>query len=312
MVRLGDVIKAIEGSWRTASVRLDLRGHDRQWRYWQRGELRRLETDPGGEIQVARPGVCWRSSPGEGVLEYHNTTMSFGLPETLVDITDLLRGRLTLKGESEIAGRSAVRLAVTARPVSADQSSRPHDDLDTEIWVDVQRGVGLRTANLEVTAIAYDEALDDQLFQAPTATASTPADPQIVPQEGRRLTQDEAVSQSPFPLLTPTRLPAGTRLLTWMDWTWPNFKWIGALYVVEPGPYCAITLHLADHASPTGPDTAWRTVDVGGSRVSVARDDQNPLARSVARIERAGVIVTLQSALPVEVLAEIAASVEPL
>lgn len=312
MVRLGDVIRAIEGSTRSDSVRLELSGHGRHWRYWQRGDLRRLETDPDGAIQVARPDVCWRSSPGEGVIEFHNTAMSFGPAESLVDITGLLRGRLAIQGEAEIAGRAAVQLAVTARPPAADQSWRRHEDRDLEIWVDAERGVGLRTANLEVTAIAFDEVLDDQLFQAPSGSGSTPAAPEIAQHEGRRLTQQEAMVEAPFALLTPTRLPVGTRLLTWMDWTRPKFKWIGALYVVEPGPYCAITLHLSDQNSPRGPDTEWQTVEVRGSQVAVSRDERNPLAQSLARIEREGVVVTLQSSLPVVVLAEMAASVAPL
>ena len=140
MVRLGDVIKAIEGSWRNESVRLELHGQGRQWRYWRRGALQRLETEPGGDVQIARPEVAWRSSPAEGVMEYHNTTMSFGYAETLLDLTGLLRGRLAIGSEAQIAGRAAVQMLVKARPVPADQSWRRHEDRDVEIWVDIERG----------------------------------------------------------------------------------------------------------------------------------------------------------------------------
>ncbi|HEX2681291.1 MAG TPA: hypothetical protein VHQ03_08360 [Candidatus Dormibacteraeota bacterium] len=313
MVRLGEIIEAVEKSWRVESLRLEVHSHDRQWKYWQRGFLRRLETEPQGHIVVARPDVCWSSSPDEGVVEHHNTTVSFFPAEGLVDLTGLLAANLTIADEADIAGRHAARLIAKLRPGASDLPSRwTLRNPETEIWVDVERGVGLKTSRLDVTEIAFDEALDDSLFEAPKPRSATSTPIRIALSDPRDLTQDEAIAESPLPLMTPTRLPAGTRLLTWKIWDSPQFKWIGAIYLVEPGPYCAIYLHLSDKIGPEAPDIEWHDFEIEGKRVSVARDERNPAAQSFTRHERNGVVVSLRSALPARTLAEIAASVQPL
>ncbi len=312
MVRLGEVISAIESSWRTKSLRLEMHGRDHQWRYWQSGSFRRLETDPGDQVQISRGEVCWRSSPEEGVIELRNTSMSFGPPEAVVDLRGFLAGELTAAEEDEVAGRRAVRLIVKPRAGLPTYLAQMFQKPEAEVWVDIERGVGLKTSHAEVTAIAFDEPLNDELFQAPGAVNRPEAPVRIAPHEGTRLTTEEAIREAPFPLMAPTKLPAGTRLVTWMMWDFPNVKWMGAMYLVEPGPYCAISLHLSTQSGPDGPDTKWTDLEVGGKLVKVSRDEKNPLAPSWARTERDGVIISLQSALPPEMLAEIAASVERL
>jgi hypothetical protein len=316
MVRLGQVIQAIQSSWRIESLRMELRTPESSWRYWQSKERRRLETYPEGAVQITAGDVSWRSSPDEGVIEFHNTTMSYGPPEGLVDLTGLLAANLTVADEDRIAGRPAARLTAKPRAGLLDSPSRWRlQSPETEIWVDIERGIGLKTPNLEVVEVAFDEPFDDQLFEAPRASgeigeAETPA--QIAANEAKTLTFDEAIAESPFPLMTPTKLPAGTRLLAWKKWDSPKFKWIGAIYLVEPGPYCPILLHLSAAPAPVGPDVHWDDLEVDGTVVKVTHNDRFPMSLSWARIERDGVIVSLQAALPAQTLAEIAASVRPL
>jgi hypothetical protein len=237
--------------------------------------------------------------------------MSYGPPEVLVDLTGLLAANLTVADEDRIAGRRVARLTAKPRPGLLDNPSRWRlQSPETEIWVDIERGIGLKTPNLEVVEVVFDEPFDDQLFEAPRVLAETPV--QIAANEAKTLTLAEAIAGSPFPLMTPTKLPAGTRLLAWKKWDSPKFKWIGAIYLVEPGPYCSILLHLSAAPAPVGPDAHWDDLEVDGTVVKVTHDNRNPMSLSWARIERDGVIVSLQAALPAQTLAEIAASVRPL
>ena len=313
MIRLGEVIQAIESSWRIESLRVEVRGAKKSWKYWQTQDRRRLETYPEGDVQIKSGDVSWRSSTEEGVVEYHNTSMSYEPPEGLADLTGLLSANLTVVAEEQVAGRRAARLMARPRPGAIDPLHRwALQKPQTEIWVDIERGVGLQTSNLKVVEIAFDERLDDQLFRAPTASIDAQAPIQVAPHEARTLTFEEAIAQSPFQLLTPTKLPVGTRLLAWKKWDSPKFPWMGAIYLVEPGPYCSINLHLSTAHAPVGPDEHWDEVDVGGTAVMVKHDDRNAMSSSWARVERDGVIVSLQSSLPPQMLAEIAASVRRL
>ena len=154
MIRLGEVIQAIESSWRIESLRVEVRGAKKSWKYWQTQDRRRLETYPEGDVQIKSGDVSWRSSTEEGIVEYHNTSMSYEPPEGLADLTGLLSANLTVVAEEQVAGRRAARLMARPRPGAIDPLHRwALQKPQTEIWVDIERGVGLQTSNLNFRAV---------------------------------------------------------------------------------------------------------------------------------------------------------------
>jgi hypothetical protein len=312
MVRLGEVIHAVQASARTRSVRLEARSSKQRWRYWQAGDRIRLETEPGGHLEITGDDLSWRLVPGDGLTEYRATTLSYWPVQTLVDLTGLLSAQLTLLGEADVAGRHAARIMARRRPGFSDHLMLAwglHGD-GSEIWVDVERGVGLRTAQVEVTTIAFDETFDTSLFARPSVSAQTEV--RVAPTQVRALTLEEAVASSPFRLMAPRRLPEGSRFITWQAWGEKPVKWVGGIYVVEPGPRFTLQVNLKQGRPENSPGEVWESTEVAGVKVEIHEGGPNLVLPSMARIERDGVTATVTSDLPIDMTAEIASTMQPL
>lgn len=310
MTRLGEVIETIEASWRISTVRMEVHGASSTWRFWQAGDRRRMESEPGGSLTITAGELSWRNTPEAGALEYRGTSMSYWPIEHLLQLNGLLAARLDVIGEAVVAGRHAVQVRARPRPGPLDigLSYWQIDDRGLDVWVDRERGIGLKDSRVEVTAVTFDEVLDDSLFEKPTQIG------EIRPAQvrARSLTVEEAAAGAPFALMAPRLLPEGTRLLTWQGWGDEPWKWVGAVYVVDPGARYSLNLHLSSQGMAGVENDAWRVVEVAGVRVDACEDKRNRLQPSIARIVRDNIFATVRSDLPLNTVVQIAASIEPL
>jgi hypothetical protein len=197
-------------------------------RFWLDGverirEERRTRTgDPYEAVRVGRR--WWTSSPGWGVQtsdDEPELDMAIGLDALrMLDPWPLLAGLvLEPAGETDVAGRSALRVLATPRRTLEQFGPSPALGSGATVYelaVDREHGTLLRSTalyddepfrTLEVTSIAFDTELPDELFplEAPPGERVTNARTQY-------LRLEEAAAAAPFTVVAPRRVPKGWRM----------------------------------------------------------------------------------------------------
>lgn len=241
--------------------------------WWERPDRKRNES--AGMVTVERGRQWWTynavvggqsSQPGEA-------QMGPGALEALMHTRSMLGAELELRSETTIAGRRAV--VVMARPCGG-RSVLPvsRSDEELEVALDAATGVALRVMTgwgvVEIDEIAFDEVLPDALFQSPIPPGAVM---RSSPTPEREVDVDELRSGAPFPLLLPTVLPAGARLLTCSIDGAEHPVWTTLTYVVDPGAYLVVTIRQGPALDPDAATFAQVEV-VDGVEIEVYESDR--------------------------------------
>ena len=154
----------------------------------------------------------WIATAESGVIEHESQGMR-PLGDELLDPAAFLPGfDLGLAGETMAAGRPALEVTAKPRPRGVGPVELfPYGADDLSLAVDRERGVILRfeasaggepIRRLEVTEIAFDEPLADDLFAVPAGSVRSAAEAFPV----NHLTLEQAARAASFPLWAPARL----------------------------------------------------------------------------------------------------------
>lgn len=165
--------------------------------------------------------TTWSYSPEMGALEHeHERDAGSGEAGLLFDPARLLPG-LDLQPVERIqfADRDAIRISAKPRRELSEAIFRLGPGADEyELVVDAERGILLRTAaylegepfsTTDVTEIAFDEALDPEIFQFQPPEGEEIRRPEEVFPHPEDVTIEEAAARASFPVWIPNRLPGG-------------------------------------------------------------------------------------------------------
>jgi hypothetical protein len=281
-----------------------------------------------GAFRQERPGMTlihdgaqtWLQTPESGVIE-HETQAMRPLGEELLDPAAFLPGfDLRLAGDTEAAGRPAIAVSASPRPRGvAPVELFPYGADDLSLVVDRERGVILRfearglgepIRRLEVTELAFDEPLPDELFTVPAGDVRSFAEAFPVSQ----LTLEQGAREASFQLWAPVRL-AG--------------RWhLSVIHRPETtGPRIPESVFLHAHDSESLHDfgieqaaeklLGWRTgeartVTVAGEELRLIGGSRLPGPPLEVQLVRDGTHIRVYSSnLDEDALVEIAASLQP-
>lgn len=330
MSELGELLELlVRPGERFHSVRGTLRhgggpdGSETVTRFWlERPDRVRVERDgPGGRDVFVDDGEReWHYTPVSGATVHPSQRAVIHGFELLLDPVPLA-GLLVLDpaGRTVRGGREGIRARARARWAGSGSElfPWPAEDADAyDLVVDAERGVVLRLASLldgeprevsELTEIAFDEELppDTFVFSPPPGEQVRELSPGLPRAE--ELTLAEAAGRAPFVLLVPRRSPEGAELSVFLapgDERAGEPAGVGLRYRFPSG------LHYLSIGQGSRPE-----LDLGDA-MRIERDGVELRARDLGgqrqvTLERAGTHVLLVSDLPLELLAEIAASLEP-
>jgi hypothetical protein len=262
----------------------------------------------------------WIATPESGVVEHESrTTRPVG--DELLDAAVFLPGfDLRVVGETEAAGRPAIAVEGTprqhgARPVELF----PYGADALSLAVDRERGVILRFAataagdairRLEVTQIAFDEPLGDELFAAPQGDVRSADEAYPI----RHVTLEQAARDASFELWAPAHL-AGRwhlNLIHRPETTGPRVPESVILTL-----YDSESLHDFGIEQAGEPLLAWRTgdertVEVGGVQVRLIGGNRLPGPPLEAHLVRGATHIRVYSNnLDEDALVEVVAALEP-
>lgn len=290
----------------------------------------RAEFAAGGEtvVQVLRDRTAWTWSPAQGAQTYEPggpPAIGAGSAAALLQPYQLLPAvELEVRGRTAAAGRAA--FVVRAVPVRRDDGE-PERDIDLgrgadecHLLVDAERGVILRSEArlggapfrvLEMEAVAFDEALSDDMF--PVAPPEGEAFEAV--EHGRSVMLEELPGAVGFQVLLPGRPPdwhfeVGVRL----EPPRPRHGVPASLrieYSGDPLGEASDDLVIAESADPMPlwDWMEWREVD----GMLAGQDHNVEPAVNRVRVEREGTHVELSSySLPIQALVEAARSLVPL
>jgi outer membrane lipoprotein-sorting protein len=189
------------------------------WRLWWAGDDRfRFERDADGRTSVAvRAGPVWwtvdpdgEAHTNDGDPKYHlGIEPEFGLLHTR---SLLASSVLEILREEPVAARPAAVLRANRRPEV--EHARWWGFWGTgdplEIAIDLERGVALGGFGMKVEEIGFDQDFSPDVFAKPYG-----ADRRVrsVIERPREMSLEEARRAAPFPVLLPSFLPEGARLL---------------------------------------------------------------------------------------------------
>jgi hypothetical protein len=285
------------------------------WRmWWQAPDRVRLEVDvPGGtEVRVQVRPHWWLWSPEHGARtnDGDGSLIDLGPQVYLLDPRRLLASALLeLVGEEEVAGRRAATVKVRPRwPEKPLQ--HPVDWVAAgEVAVDVERGVLLRTREIEAAEMGFDEELPEGAFGLHFGEGVEPrhlGTPTI-----REVSLGEAVESAGFPLALPRLLPAGARLLRCVQ----IFADVGPSmvleYLVDPGGIHSLTIQQGPGLAETVSEPGWRPLRHEGIPLRVRELGPGAVPPREVLAETAAGHALVRSDLPVEIVAAVAVSLEP-
>jgi len=192
-------------------------------RLWfeQPNRFREERIQNGHEMLLVGDGARWWTSSPEWatvVQEGDGWAQADASSRTLLDpallISDLA---LEIRGQTEAAGRAAVALDARPRHPLHHSPPLPRGATGHELVADAERGVLLRVAStldgvvfdaLDVTEIAFDEALDDRLFRYEPPPGEEVLQPKDV-SPGKPVSVEEAARRASFTVLVPSSLGPG-------------------------------------------------------------------------------------------------------
>ena len=291
---------------------------ERRLRIWHAPPHRWRVDQPDGSVFVDDGEREWHFTPPSSVWTHRSQRATIWGVEHLLEPARLLPAlRLEPVGETTWAGRTAIR----ARSASLNREDElayerltPGADAH-ELLVDAERGTVLRLASLlggeeivtlDVEEIAFDEEPAGWfVFEPPTGVQIVDAEaPRLEPQE---MTLAEAAARAPFAVLAPRRAPTGATLhVSYVDDGGPDDAQRVALgYTFEPAAHwLVISQGSADEWQG---DEGWEEMRAAGRRI---------LRREIGhqrqlRTDHAGTHVSIVSDLDLELLTELAASLEP-
>ena len=284
---------------------------------WQAARRYREEHDAEGSasILVERDASWWVWHPKWGA---HTNVgdpghlAGHGSFERLFDPAPLLGGAfLEAIGTGRRAGRPAIRLRALPRPEAPDAFFHGWGRIEEpfDLWIDAERGIALNDQVAEITAVQFDVDIPEELF-------ASPFPPDVVVQspfadEARDVTLDQARAALSFPLLMPTRLPAGTRLRTAVLPPGDEPRRVYLHYVVDPGARYDIAIEQAASGEDAIEDRSrWRSVELQGKQVLVREEEVGSERRIDVAFEQGGVSILLHSNLPRDEALRVAASLE--
>jgi hypothetical protein len=318
MTRLEDVLELIYSSRRKfRTARAAGRTYETPWRLWWAGDAYfRFESDAegGGSVNVRAGSTWWvLEADGEAHTNDGDAHLRLGMaPEFGLLHTRSLLGSAVLEilREEQVAGRPAVILRATPRP-EADHwrwwGFRDATEL-IEVRLDLERGVALGGFSSQVDEIAFDEDFPPQVFSRPY-----PEDFRRVhrgierPQE---MSLEEARRSVSFPVLLPTSLPHGSRLLRCLVDPGDPPEWVGLTWAIDPGHRFA--LHIRQGPAVAREATRLRGQEIvrEDARILVEEVGVEPVRSHRVLVERLGAWVEVNSDLPRDVVIDIAASIK--
>jgi outer membrane lipoprotein-sorting protein len=280
-------------------------------------------------VELVRDGARNETFVDDGEREWSHTRGSaafthpsqkahrYGFEPLFRPHTMLARVQLHPLGEAEWAGRRALHARATTRPGRPDFTFElPPGAESFDLLIDRERGVILRLAaflagdefhTLEVGEIAFDETLPAETFRFDPPEGVEVVDVDAMP-EPEEVSLPEAISRAPFTVLAPTRVPEGaTRRvrLVEADERFGQPTTVSLGYDFDGGLHY---LSISESAQSDLPlDEGFEAIERNGRRMH-ARDMGGQ--RQVLA-ERLGTDVALVSDLPLDLLVEIAASLEP-
>ncbi|MFP5318976.1 MAG: hypothetical protein ACLGI2_11875 [Acidimicrobiia bacterium] len=294
------------------------------------GDRRRIEvTDGHGERLTVQAGERWWS-----YMPLIGSMSNEGDPEVgtgggaeydwLVEPWSLVPGlALEPVGAVEVAGREAIDVRATPRPFDPRLGFVAHlapGADEVALAVDRERGVVLRCESRldgrpftlhEVTEIAFDEPLADDLFRFESPDGSPVRSPRETYARPEPVSIEEAARRASFTVLVPTRLPRGwgvDALYSPAGDRPARRDWV-TLHV-RPEDRMAPRLRLHQSATPMDDMLDWEQVDHRGRRILLYRSGM-PGTTWEAKIEGHGTHVRASGDLDREAVLEIVSSLEP-
>jgi hypothetical protein len=318
MSRLGEVLELIYSSRRRfRTARAAGRTNDTAWRLWWAGDAYfrfEDEREGGGSVNV-RAGPTWWALEADG--EAHTNdgdphlrlgmAPEFGLLHTR---SLLASGVLEILREDRVAGRPAVVLRATPRMGAGHwrwwgfwESTEP-----IEVPIDVERGVALGGPYFQVDEIAFAEDFPREVFSRPY-----PEDLRRVHrgiERPKEMSLEEARQSVGFPVLLPSSLPLGSRLLRCLVDPGDPPEWVGLTWAIDPGHRFA--LHIRQGPAVAKEATRFRGQEIAreGARILVEEVGEKPVLSHQVFVERLGAWVEVDSDLPKDVVIDIGASVK--
>jgi hypothetical protein len=267
------------------------------------------EGDVGGwQIGIRSGGNWWALDEGDAYsneeepevdTDIGESTKLFFDPRPLVGALDL-----EVLGETEIAGRAAIRLRGARRaaqqPTELDFELHLTGD-EFELDVDAERGVllrkvarygGVESSVEEMVEIDFDETFPPETFAPIT---DVPVRPDVEPRE---LSLREAAELVAFPVRIPPPLAE--------DWSLRTSYFPGDKRALEPESIILELIHedsrhvwiaetAAGQPSQIETDQRWQTNQYAGRQYEVVRPEQRNGMQAGVRFEQAGTRILISS-----------------
>ena len=294
------------------------------------GDRSRVETsgDHGDRLTICTGYLWWAYSPESGSIS-NETELEVGgggggdfdwmlEPSSLLPALDF-----TPMGTTEVAGRQALDVLAVPRPPDPHGGFAAHfahgaDDI--VLAVDVERGVVLRAearlggelfARFEITDLAFDEDLSDDLFRFVSPDGSPVRSPRSAFSQPEPMSVEEAATRASFTVLVPTLLPEGWILVA--SYVGPSERpprkdavLIRVLEDRHKGP--RMQIHQA--SEPFQDMLEWDVVERGGRRIAIFTSNA-PTGAHEAKMEASGTHVRASGNLDQDAFLDIVASLAP-
>jgi len=319
---LGDALEAIyESRWSFQSlVGAGVANGGRRLRLWvvRPDRLRSEdETDDGALIIVHAGTGWWMSHPKHGSHAGNDDEATLGNRGALVDLLDptplLGLARLEVIGEEEVAGRAVIRMRATPR--SGEEIHAPGWSIGPdgiEVAIDRDRGIALRAGSIRYTHMVFDADIPAETFSMEFPGGEIPKEARVLPP--RPVSLEQAKDLVGFPILVPSALPEGSRLVRCVLPAEDPADGVHLSYVVDPGARSFVEVSVGPRVLAEEPSAwpDWRVVREGGVDLRVREDRGESWYRATALVERDRIGMVVSSALSLDAVVAMALSLEPL
>jgi hypothetical protein len=268
----------------------------------ERGDGASVIVQAGDQWWIREPNGKGHTNDGDP-----NYGVGFGPGPALLRPRPLLGSTvLEYLDEATVAGRPAAVLK--ARPRPDGDSGRWWGSGDPfEAAIDLQRGIILRAHGTEMQDVAFDEDLEAAIFASPLVAGQTV---ESLMNRPRELGLDEALASVGFPVRLPSFIPEGARLIRCLVAPTDPPGWIGVSWTFDPGGRYRLWIRQGPDVAEQTRHSGERIVMRDGLRFQV-EEFRGPGHRTTnVTFERAGTSFEISSDLPLQMVLDVAISVE--